>query len=96
MNTEDSSLIRISVMQNLPAHKASYNENDKSVMSDKVNSITEILAVHYLFSTINTEDSSMTETLVVHNLHTQKASCDKYNISTINTEDSSLIKLLAV
>ena len=40
--------------------------------------------------TANTEDSSVTETSAVHDLHTQKACCNKYDISTLNTKDSDM------
>ena len=59
MNTEDSSLIRISAVQNLPTQEeASCNENNKSVMLNEVSSTTETPAVHHLLRTIITEDDS--------------------------------------
>ena len=66
MNTEDSGFIRISVVQNLPAQEeASCNENNKSVMSDKVSSTTETLVVHHLLRTTITEDGDLTKTSAV-------------------------------
>ena len=79
-NTEDNDTTEISAVHDLPAQWASHNENDESVMSDLENdSVTETSAVYnhyaqeascdkYDTDTMNTEDSSMTETSAVHNL----------------------------
>ena len=82
MNTEDDSLIRTSVVQNLPAQEeASCNKNNKSVMSDEVSSITETPAVHYLPRTTITEDSSFIKTSAVQNLSAQEeVSCNELQL----------------
>ena len=49
-----------------------------------------------VISTANTEDSSVTETSAVYDLHAQKACCSKYNTDTTNTEDSSITETSAV
>ena len=66
MNTEDSSPIRTSVVQNLPAQEeASCNENDESVMLNEVSSTTGTPAVHHLLRTTITEDSDSIRTSAV-------------------------------
>ena len=46
MNTEDSSFIKTSAVQNLPAQEeASCNKNNESVMLNEVDGITETPAV---------------------------------------------------
>ena len=90
MNTEDSSFIRTSAVQNLPAQEeASCNENDKSVMSDEVSSITETSAVCHLLRTTITEDSSPIKTSAVCDLYAQEASC-------VMSENSSMTETSAV
>ena len=69
MNTEDSSFIETSVVQNLSAQEeASCNKNDESVMLNEVSSITETSAVCHLLRTTITEDSSLIRTSAVQNL----------------------------
>ena len=66
MNTEDSSFIETSAVQNLPAQEeVSCNENDESIMSDKVSGTTGTPAVHHLFRMTITEDSSCIRTSAV-------------------------------
>ena len=73
MNTEDSSLIRTSVVQNLPAQEeVSCNRNDESVILNEVSSTTETPAVHHLLKTTITEDSSLIKTSAVQNLSAQE------------------------
>ena len=82
MNTEDSSFIRISAVQNLSAQEeASNNENNESVMSDEVSGITKTSAVCYLLRTIITEDNSLIRILAVQNLSAQEeASCNELQL----------------
>ena len=47
-------------------------------------------------SITNTEDSDVTETSAVCDLHAQEASCDKYDTDTSNTEDSDMTETSAV
>ena len=69
MNTEDSGLIRTSVVQNLPAQEeASCNENNESVMLNEVSGTTGIPAVCHLLRTTITEDGDPIRTSVVQNL----------------------------
>ena len=49
-----------------------------------------------VISTANTADSDITETSAVHDLHTQKVYCNKYNISTLNIKDSDTTKTSTV
>ena len=46
--------------------------------------------------TVNTKDSSVTETSAVCDLHAQKACHSKYNTDTTNTEDSDITETSAV
>ena len=56
-------------MQNLSAQEeASCNENNESVMSDKVSSITETSALYHLLRIIITEDSSLIKISAVQNI----------------------------
>ena len=69
MNTEDSSFIEISAVQNLSAQEeASCNKNNESVMSDEVSSITETPVVHHLLRIMITEDDSFIRISAVQNL----------------------------
>ena len=82
MNTEDSDLIETSVVQNLPAQEeVSCNENNESVMLNKVSSITKTPAVCYLLRTTITEDSSFIRTSAVQNLSAQEeVSCNELQL----------------
>ena len=59
-------------------------------------SVHQLQQDNIVISTANTEDSDITETSAVHNLHTQKVCCNKYNTSISNTEDDDIIKTSAV
>ena len=59
-------------------------------------SVQQLQQDNVIISTANTEDDSTTEISAVHDLHAQKACCNKYDISTLNTEDSSTTKTSAV
>ena len=59
-------------------------------------SVQQLQQDNIITDTANTEDSDTTETSAVHDLHTQKACHNKYDISTSNTEDSDMTKTSAV
>ena len=59
-------------------------------------SVQQLQQNNVITNTANTEDSNTTETSAVHNLHAQKACCNKYNTDTSNTEDSDMTETLAV
>ena len=79
MNTEDDDLIRISVVQNLSAQEeAGCNENNESVISDKVSGTTETPAVCHLLRMTITEDNSLIKISAVQNLSAQEeVSCNE-------------------
>ena len=59
-------------------------------------SVQQLQQDDIITDTTNTEDSNATETSAVHDLYTQKACHNKYNISTLNTEDSDTTETSAV
>ena len=59
-------------------------------------SVQQLQQDNVVISTANTEDSDVTETSAVYDLHIQKACHNKYDISTLNTEDSDTTETLAV
>ena len=59
-------------------------------------SVQQLQQDNVVISTANTEDSDVTETSAVCDLHAQEASCDKYNTDMLNTEDSSTTKTSVV
>ena len=59
-------------------------------------SVQQLQQNDVIISTVNTEDSDVTETSAVHNHYAQEASCDKYDTDTTNTEDSDMTETSAV
>ena len=59
-------------------------------------SVQQLQQDDVIISTANTEDSDVTETSAVHDLHTQKACHNKYDTDTSNTEDDDTTETSAV
>ena len=59
-------------------------------------SVWQLQQNNVIISTVNTEDSDVTETLAVCDLHAQKACYNKYDTDTSNTEDSNMTETSAV